>query len=138
MKPDTPNTGSNLPAQETGSLGVEKNPSEKASVQAEISPTPGATSSSTAAKDNSVTDQPTTGTVATSSSAPTDQSASSSSFQQQIAQLPAEETDRIENEWVDKADEIENKTANDPYHEDDAQHELSRAYLKKRFGMDVK
>ena len=138
MKPDTPNPGSNLPAQEIGSLGVEKNPSEKVSVQSEISPTPGTTSSSTAAKDNSATDQPSTGAVSTSTSVPTDQSASSSSFQQQIDQLPAEESDTIEAEWVDKAEEIADRAGSDPYSEDDAQHALSRAYLKKRFGMDIK
>lgn len=137
MKPDTPNPGSNLPAQEIGSLGVEKNPSEKVSVQSETSPTPGSSSSTATPKDSSVTDQASSNAV-TSQPVTTDQSVPSSSFQQQIAQLPAEESDRIENEWVDKADEIEQITAGDPYHQDDAQHELSRAYLKKRFGLDIK
>ncbi len=84
-------------------------------------------------------------TVQASATQTTTQSASSDdttqnpqSFEARIATLPAEESDTIEQAWVDQADEIEDKTAQDPYHEDDAQHALSRAYLKKRFGMDVK
>ena len=45
-------------------------------------------------------------------------------FEAQLAQLPAE-------------DEIVEKTKDDPYLEDEAQHSLSRAYLKKRFNLDV-
>lgn len=58
-------------------------------------------------------------------------------FESQLAQLPAEDNEVIEKVWVDKADEIVEKTKDDPYLEDEAQHSLSRAYLKKRFNLDV-
>jgi hypothetical protein len=64
-------------------------------------------------------------------------SGGASHFENQIAQLPAEESDTIEQDWVDKVHEIELKAGNDPYHEDEAHHALSRAYLKKRFNVDV-
>lgn len=136
MKPDTPNTGSSLPVAEAGSVNVQKNTSEKPAPNIEATPSPGASMASP--QDNSVSDQ----TIPTSSNG-SDKSSmtqmpAQSSFQDQIAQLPAEDTDRIETEWVNKAEEIEYKTAGDPYFEDDAHHELSRAYLKKRFGMDIK
>lgn len=72
------------------------------------------------------------------SAASEDTKQNTQSFESRIATLPAEEADTIEQAWVDQADAIEDKTARDPYHQDDAQHALSRAYLKKRFGMDVK
>jgi hypothetical protein len=136
MKPDTPNTGSNLPAAEAGSVNVQKNTSEKPAPSIETTPSPGAGTATP--QDNSVADQTTLANSTSSDQSGVSQVPTQSSFQQQISQLPAEETDLIESEWVDKAREIEQKTANDPYHEDDAQHELSRAYLKKRFGMDIK
>jgi hypothetical protein len=136
MKPDTPNTGSNLPAAETGSVNVQKNTGEKPAPNVENTPSPGA--SAAAPKDNTVSGQTVPVSTSNDDQSSTTQTPVTNSFQDQIAQLPAEETDLIESEWVDKADEIEQKTANDPYHEDDAQHELSRAYLKKRFGMDIK
>jgi hypothetical protein len=58
-------------------------------------------------------------------------------FEKQLAQLPAEDNDVIEKVWVDKVDEIIEKTKDDPFLEDEAQHSLSRAYLKKRFNLDV-
>lgn len=54
-----------------------------------------------------------------------------------LAQLPAEDADVIEKEWVDKSDEIIESKKDDPRAEDDAQHNLSKAYLKKRFNLDV-
>lgn len=58
-------------------------------------------------------------------------------FENQLAQLPADDADVIEKVWVEKADEIVDKTKDDPFLEDEAQHSLSRAYLKKRFNLDV-
>lgn len=58
-------------------------------------------------------------------------------FESQLAQLPAEDADVIEKVWVEKANEIVDKTKDDPFLEDEAQHSLSRAYLKKRFNLDV-
>jgi len=136
MKPDTPNTGSNLPAAESGSVNVQKNTSEKPAPNIETTPSPAA--STATPQDNSASDHTIPASSSGSDQSGTSQEPTQNSFQQQISQLPAEETDLIEPEWVDKATEIEQKTANDPYHEDDAQHELSRAYLKKRFGMDIK
>jgi hypothetical protein len=65
------------------------------------------------------------------------QEAAPGSFETQIAQLAAADSDTIEQDWIDKAREIETKAASDPYSEDEAHHALSRAYLKKRFNIDV-
>ncbi len=62
----------------------------------------------------------------------------STGYHSQLAQLPAEDTDKIEKNWVDEADKIVSTTSSDPYYQDEGQHELSRAYLKQRFGLDVK
>lgn len=134
MKPDTPNPGSSLPAAEAGSVNVQKITAENPSLATESSPNP-TNSAGAAFVAPSAPQDSSNITDAQSSRA---EAASTSSFQEQIAQLPAEDTNRIETEWVSKAEEIEYKTAGDPYFEDDAHHELSRAYLKKRFGMDVK
>lgn len=61
----------------------------------------------------------------------------SSTVDPSLANLPAEDADVIEKEWVDKSDEIIASKQDDPRAEDDAQHNLSRAYLKKRFNLDV-
>lgn len=136
MKPDTPNLGQVNVAPEKSNL--EAQPKESNLSRAETAPKPG--SSSTPAS----TSQPAQTVVDTGNGA---QSASSSTqpvssqgggFEATIATLPAEDAGSIEPEWVDKAEEIVDKTADDPYFEDDAQHALSRAYLKKRFGLDVK
>lgn len=58
-------------------------------------------------------------------------------FEAELAKIPAEDVDTIEKEWVEKADEIVEKTKDDPYAENEVQHSLSRAYLKKRFNLDV-
>lgn len=58
-------------------------------------------------------------------------------FEAELAKIPAEDADVIEKVWVEKADEIVEKTKDDPYTEDEAQHSLSRAYLKKRFNLEV-
>ncbi len=54
-----------------------------------------------------------------------------------LAQLPAEDADVIEKVWVEKSDQIIETKKDDPRAEDEAQHNLSRAYLKKRFNLDV-
>lgn len=46
--------------------------------------------------------------------------------------------DDIEKEWVDRADSIIHAYADDPYREDTEHEDLSAAYLKKRFGLEVK
>lgn len=137
MKPDTPNPGQlNV---EPAKISPEAQPKESNLSHAETTPQPG--SSSTTA-DNSQAPQLGDNSIPSSTqiSAGDAQSSDSQggSFQTVIAQLPAEDSEKIEPEWVDKADEIEQKTSADPYHEEDAQHELSRAYLKKRFGLDIK
>lgn len=44
----------------------------------------------------------------------------------------------IEKEWVDRADTIMKQYANDPYLEEEEHEDLSAAYLKKRFNLEVK
>ncbi len=46
--------------------------------------------------------------------------------------------DDIEKEWVDRADAIIQQYSNDPYAEDMEHEDLSAAYLKKRFGLEIK
>ncbi len=69
---------------------------------------------------------------------PVDTKDSSGSFNDSLLSMPAEDSDKIEPGWVEKADEIVDKTSTDPFYQDEAYHALSRAYLKKRFGLDVK
>lgn len=76
-------------------------------------------------------------TSATNSSQVVSTTTAKDQFEAQLAQLPAEDNEVIEKVWIDKADEIVEKTKDDPYLEDEAQHSLSRAYLKKRFNLDV-
>ncbi len=61
----------------------------------------------------------------------------SDSYELSLKSLPAKDHGDIEKVWVDKADEIVGKTQYDPYYEEEAQHALSRAYLKTRFNLDV-
>lgn len=51
--------------------------------------------------------------------------------------LPAEEVDVIEKEWVDRAENIIKTTASDPFAEEQQEESLSKEYLKKRFNVDV-
>lgn len=51
--------------------------------------------------------------------------------------LPAEDVDVIEKEWVDRAENIIKTTANDPFVEEQQEESLSKEYLKKRFNVDV-
>ncbi len=54
-----------------------------------------------------------------------------------LASIEANDAELIEKEWVDKADEIIAKRANDPASEDDAVADLSQAYIKNRFHIDI-
>ena len=46
--------------------------------------------------------------------------------------------DKLEKTWVDRADEIIQTKAQDPYAEEEAHEELSAQYLKQRFNLDIK
>lgn len=50
----------------------------------------------------------------------------------------ADDVDVIEKEWVDKAQEVVQKTEGDPHAEEEAVEDLQIDYLKKRYGLDVK
>lgn len=52
--------------------------------------------------------------------------------------LAAEDEDLIEKPWVDKVEHIIDETQDDPRAEDEAHHQLSKMYLKKRFNLDIK
>ncbi len=52
--------------------------------------------------------------------------------------LSATDGGKLEKPWVDRADEIIEKTAQDPYAEEEAHEELSALYLKQRFNLDIK
>lgn len=47
-------------------------------------------------------------------------------------------SDKIEKLWVDRADEIIQTKAQDPYAEEEAHEELSAQYLKQRFNIVIK
>lgn len=52
--------------------------------------------------------------------------------------LETEGGDNIEKPWVDRADAIMKEKAEDPYAEEEAHEDLSAAYLKKRFNLEIK
>lgn len=134
MKPDNKITGSVESASNVEAINIANNKTEMASsVQAETQPSVG--SSSSAVAQSGHTQQQAT---KSSGSNGTDQDDSGTGhFESQIAQLPAEDAEVIEKEWIDKVDEIVDKTSSDPYYEDQAHHSLSKAYLKRRFNLDI-
>ncbi len=132
MKPDDKNTGSveSIPA--AGELAISKNPNQPTESSPETQP---AVTSATTPPPTVVAS--TSATAATSTKTITDDDSTTSPYEAGLAQLPAEDSGPIESEWIQKADEIVAKTSSDPYHQDDAQHSLSRAYLKKRFNLEI-
>lgn len=68
----------------------------------------------------------------------TDSSTARQMHGQAVGDLEAEDTDLIEKPWVDKTEQVIDADKDDPFIEDEHQHDLSRAYLKKRFNLDVK
>jgi len=139
MKPDVNNPGpveaTHKPADKE--LDLQKSAPEQALDKVGEQPisTGGAVQATTAAPVQQPVNQPVVSTQQTTQ--PAANITARDQFENQIAQLPAEDSDVIEKVWVDKADEIVEKTKDDPFLEDEAQHSLSRAYLKKRFNLDV-
>lgn len=133
MRPDSKNPGSVESAVNVENLNVQNNSSELNShARTESQPQPSASGQNHQSSQNVIQNNPHTAQAQISQ-----QPGESNYFENQIAQLPAEESDIIEQHWVDKAKEIETKAGTDPYSEDEAQHALSRAYLKKRFNVNV-
>ena len=132
MKPDANNPGSIMPAQNAESLNVIKNSPDNIE------------NSSLAASQNKLPDPPTEikeNINHGESSKPDTQALKSevdNSFEAQLSQMPAEDTDIIEKEWIDKVDHVIETTSNDPYFQEQGQHALARHYLKSRFNQDVK
>lgn len=54
-----------------------------------------------------------------------------------IADLAAEDVDLIEKPWVDITEKVIATDKDDPYAEDEHQHDINKAYVKKRFNLDV-
>ncbi len=132
MKPDEQKTGSVESTNSVEGINVEKNTKNippKSEIISPVSPSPGLTHNTQLA-------EPLGSAQHLELPAQTPQDGSNN-FENQLAQLPAEDSGSIEKEWVTKANEIVAKTNNDPYFEDEAQHSLSRAYLKKRFNLDI-
>ncbi|MEI6741520.1 MAG: hypothetical protein WCK71_00180 [bacterium] len=131
MKPDDIKTGSVESAPAAGELAIEQNPNQQISSLVETQPV---TASNTLPTPS--TEVPTaidvTGTKVTN-----DDNKAPSHYESEIAKLPAEDSGPIEKEWIQKADEIVAKTSLDPFSQDEAQHSLSRAYLKKRFNLEI-
>ena len=132
MKPDANNPGSFMPAQNAESLNaIKKSPDAigNSSLSASQNKFPGAPSQ---IKEN----------INHGESSKLDIQAPKSevdnSFEAQLSQMPAEDTDIIEKEWVDKVDHVIETTSNDPYFQEQGQHALARHYLKSRFNQDVK
>lgn len=55
----------------------------------------------------------------------------------ETTEIPAEDVDVIEKEWVERAENIIKTNANDPEREEAEEEALSKEYLKKRFNFDV-
>jgi hypothetical protein len=134
MKPDNKITGSVESVNNTAPIDVEKNKAEIASsIQSETQPMN--SSSARTVTQNDLAQQqklqaPTSGAIQQHDSG-------KGNFASQIASLPAEDSEIIEKEWVDKVDEVIEKTKQDPYFQEQGQHALSRQYLKSRFNLDV-
>jgi hypothetical protein len=132
MKPDANNPGSFMPAQNVESLKVIKNSPNtigNSSLSASQNKFPGAPSQIKENINHGESSKP--DTQATKSEV-------DNSFEAQLSQMPAEDTDIIEREWVDKVDHVIETTSNDPYFQEQGQHALARHYLKSRFNQDVK
>jgi hypothetical protein len=132
MKPDANNPGSFMPAQNVESLKVIKNSPNtigNSSLSASQNKFPGAPSQIKENINHGESSKPDT-------QAP--KSEVDNSFEAQLSQMPAEDTDIIEREWVDKVDHVIETTSNDPYFQEQGQHALARHYLKSRFNQDVK
>ena len=131
MKPDDIKTGSVESAPAAGELAIEQNPNQQISSLVETQPVAASNTLPTPS-----TEVPTaidvTGTKVTN-----DDNKAPSHYESEIAKLPAEDSGPIEKEWIQKADEIVAKTSLDPFSQDEAQHSLSRAYLKKRFNLEI-
>jgi len=131
MKPDDIKTGSVESAPAAGELAISKNPNQQISSSVETQPVAANNTLPTPS-----TEVPTaidvTGTKVTN-----DDNKAPSHYESEIAKLPAEDSGPIEKEWIQKADEIVAKTSLDPFSQDEAQHSLSRAYLKKRFNLEI-
>ena len=127
MKPDDKNTGSVESVPATGELAISKNPNRHTASSAEAQPAASRATSPT----------PPVVAPATTTTTTTDDDKAPSHYEAEIAKLPAEDSGSIEKEWIEKADEIVAKTSSDPFSEDEAQHSLSRAYLKKRFNLEI-
>jgi len=54
------------------------------------------------------------------------------------APATADDVDVIEKEWVDAAQKVVEKNANDPHAEEEGFEDLQVDYLKKRYGKDIK
>lgn len=132
MKPDDKNTGSVESVPAAGELAISKNPNQPTASAPETQP---AVASATMPTLPVVA--PATTTTTTTTATTNDDDSTTSPYEAGLAQLPAEDSGPIEPEWIQKADEIIAKTSSDPYHQDDAQHSLSRAYLKKRFNLEI-
>ena len=132
MKPDDKNTGSVESVPAAGELAISKNPNQPTESSPETQP---AVASATMPTLPVVA--PATTTTTTTTATTNDDDSTTSPYEAGLAQLPAEDSGPIESEWIQKADEIIAKTSSDPYHQDDAQHSLSRAYLKKRFNLEI-
>jgi hypothetical protein len=56
----------------------------------------------------------------------------------QVSTLHAEDVDLIEKPWVEATEHVIEETKDDPSIEDQAQQQISKQYLKKRFNVDIK
>lgn len=126
---------------ETNMAGVENQPAQSLPrPELESTPqTPPASNGGTQNNANPAAQQPIpVQPVVQSQNVHTDSATSRDLHLQSIENLSAEDSDLIEKVWVDKTENVIDTTKDDPYTEDEHQHQLSRTYLKKRFNLDVK
>jgi len=131
MKPDANNPGSLMPAQNAESLNaIKKSPDTigNSSLAASQKKSPDPPSQIKESLNQGESSRPDTQTP---------KSEVDNSFEAQLSQMPAEDAEIIEKEWVDRVDHVIETTSDDPYFQEQGQHALARHYLKKRFNLDV-
>ncbi len=138
MKPDntTPGTGSIESVPRPDSINVKNKLEAKNAVKVESQPIVGASVPANKKPVVNASSAQMTGLSSTVSTTATSND-NTNSFEDNIEQLEASNEGGIESHWIEVAEDVMEKTAEDPYYEDDAQHALSKAYLKKRFGLII-
>ena len=113
-------------SQDTRQQGSERNPEYLPPVQVSQNNSPGGVQQQSAA----------TQQLQRSAEPPTTQASQQTSLSSSSPSI-ADDADLIEKEWVEKANEIVEKTRDNPYLQNKAISEIKSDYIKKRYNKDV-